>query len=132
IAAIAAARQGLQVAVVTEDAHIGGTQSSGLGWTNAGQRETVGGLTQEFHERIHQFYIDRYGADSDQVKASDRGLHFEPHVAEKIYTDWLSEAGIQCITSDPITSVQKSGNRLEAVITQSGKVVYGQVFLDAS
>lgn len=132
IAAICAARQGLKVAVVTEDMHLGGTQSSGLGWTNIGQRETIGGLTREFHDRVHQFYSRKYDVDSAQVKASDAGLHFEPHVAEKIYGDWLDEAGVHCITEDPVINVKKSGSRLEAVITQSGTIIHGQVFLDAS
>lgn len=132
IAAIAAARQGLKVVIVTEDQHLGGVQTSGLGWTNAGQRETVGGLTREFHQRVHEFYTDKYGADSEQVIASDKGLHFEPHVAEKIYTDWLAEAGVHCVINDPVVLVEKSEGRLEAVITQAGKRLRGRVFLDAS
>src|SRR5205814_4579463 len=37
-AAVAAARAGLHVIIVTEDKHLGGVQTSGLGYTNAGQR----------------------------------------------------------------------------------------------
>src|SRR5688500_13005393 len=51
-AAVAAARAGLSVIIVTEDKHVGGLQTSGLGFTNAGQRPTIGGITKEFHQRV--------------------------------------------------------------------------------
>src|SRR5688572_10660192 len=51
-AAVAASRAGLSVIIVTEDKHVGGLQTSGLGFTNAGQRPSIGGITKEFHQRV--------------------------------------------------------------------------------
>jgi len=132
IAAVAAAQSGRSVIVVTEDKHIGGMQTSGLGNTNAGQRDTVGGLTREFHERIHKYYVTKYGSDSPQVIASADGFHFEPHVAEKIYVDWLAEAGVTCLTEEPLAGVTKDGTRIVALQTATGREIRGAVFIDAS
>lgn len=132
IAAIAAAQHGLQVAVITEDRHPGGMQSSGLGATNFGQPATVGGLTRQFHDRIRDFYIHRYGAGSEQVEACDDGMRFEPHVAEKIYADWLAEVGVTCLYEDPVIHVEKLGNRIVAVTMRSQRRIEGNLFLDAS
>ena len=88
-AAIAASRAGRRAVILTEDKHVGGMQSSGLGNTNAGQRETVGGMAREFHRRVHEFYVRAYGAASEQAKISQNGFHFEPHGAERVFVDWL-------------------------------------------
>jgi NADPH-dependent 2,4-dienoyl-CoA reductase/sulfur reductase-like enzyme len=42
IAAVAAAREGLNVALVTPDRHLGGMVSGGLGWTDYGRKEVIG------------------------------------------------------------------------------------------
>lgn len=48
IAAVAAAREGLNVALVTPDRHLGGMVSGGLGWTDYGKKEVSGGYSLEF------------------------------------------------------------------------------------
>jgi hypothetical protein len=132
IAGIAAARAGLKVTLVTEDSHIGGMQTSGLGNTNAGDRRTIGGLTREFHNRIHDHYVKRYGNGSEQVKVGEGGFFFEPHVAQKVYDDWVREAGIQLVIEDPLEAVEKTGTRLSAIRTAGGRTIRGRMFIDAS
>jgi hypothetical protein len=132
VAAVAACRAGLSAIIVTEDKHVGGLQTSGLGFTNAGQRPTLGGITKEFHERVLKFYVDKYGADSPQVKASSTGYFFEPHVAEKIWMDWLAEAGVKCARQQVIEAVEKDGAKITALRTTSGRSFKGRIFLDAS
>lgn len=131
-AAVAAARAGLSVLIVTEDKHLGGLQTSGLGFTNAGQIPTIGGITREFHERVFKFYVGKYGADSEQAKGSLQGFRFEPHVAEHIWEEWLREAGVRCVREEVIASVEKKGARIAALLTVSGRRFAGKVFLDAS
>src|SRR5687767_9455235 len=99
-AAIAAARAGRRVVMISESRHVGGMQTSGLGNTNAGQRNTVGGLAREFHERILAYYRARYGPASEQVRACSDGFHFEPHVALEVYRAWLKEAGVTCLNEE--------------------------------
>ncbi len=131
-AAIAAARAGLSVIIVTEDQHLGGLQTSGLGYTNAGQIPTMGGITREFHERVLKYYAGKYGHKSDQVRACLNGFRFEPHVAEAIWEAWLRETGVQCARQEVIQSVDKAGVRITTLRTVNGRGFRGKVFLDAS
>ena len=131
-AAVAAARAGLSVLVVTEDKHLGGLQTSGLGNTNAGQAATIGGITREFHERVLKYYIGKYGAESPQTKAALRGYRFEPRVAEEIWEGWLREAGVRCVRQEVIESVEKTGALITALRTAGGRSFRGKIFLDAS
>jgi NADPH-dependent 2,4-dienoyl-CoA reductase/sulfur reductase-like enzyme len=68
--AVSAAREGLKVALVSPDHHLGGMVSGGLGWTDYGRKEAIGGYSLEFFERVGK----KYGRDIE--------WHFEPHVGE--------------------------------------------------
>jgi len=131
-ASVAAAREGLKVIVVTEDKHVGGLQTSGLGYTNAGQIPTIGGLTREYHERILKYYVAKYGMESPQVVASLEGFRFEPHVAEVVWEDWLTEVGVKIVRQEVIKSVEKEGARVVAMHTGSGRSFRSRMFIDAS
>src|ERR1700749_850967 len=56
IAAVSAAREGLKTALLEPTAHIGGMVSGGLGWTDYGKKETIGGYAYEFYYRVGQHY----------------------------------------------------------------------------
>jgi len=49
-------RMGLSVIIVSPDKHIGGMSSSGLGFTDTGNKEVIGGLAREFYQLIYQHY----------------------------------------------------------------------------
>src|SRR5579875_3910442 len=72
VAAVAAARQGARVALIEPGAHMGGMVSSGLGHSDTGRKETIGGLALEVFKRVGRHY--------GQAVAWD----FEPHVAEEV------------------------------------------------
>lgn len=91
MAAVAAARHGHSVALVDINAHVGGVVSGGLTATDMGDRNTVGGLANEFFQRIVKFYRDQYGADSWNFKACRNGATFEPHVAELVFDQMIKE-----------------------------------------
>ena len=80
IAAVAAAREGLRVTLVTPDRHLGGMVSGGLGWTDYGKKQVIGGYSLEVFERIGQ----KYGRPIE--------WHFEPHVAESVFDELVKEA----------------------------------------
>src|ERR1039458_8474905 len=50
-AAVAAARLGKNVALVTYDSHVGGMSSGGLGVTDRGNTSSIGGIAAEFYRR---------------------------------------------------------------------------------
>src|SRR6218665_3117191 len=72
-AAIAAARQGHDVALIDINAHVGGMVSGGLVDTDIGDRSTVGGLADDFLKRISSHYRTTYGADSKQFETCRDG-----------------------------------------------------------
>jgi hypothetical protein len=132
MSAIAAAGAGCDAAVVTADPQIGGMQTSGLGFTNMGHREPGGGLVRVFHDRIRAYYAATYGHDSAQVRDCSDGFFFEPHVAKKVFQDWLAEAGVDVVTKEQVVGAETAGSRLTGLTTESGDLLAGRVFIDAS
>ena len=68
--AVSGAREGLKVALLEPGKHLGGMVSGGLGWTDYGKKEVIGGYSLEFFERVGT----KYGREIE--------WHLEPHVAE--------------------------------------------------
>ncbi len=56
IAAVQAARLGKKVILIEPGRHLGGMSSSGLGMTDNGSTETIGGLSREFYQRVYRYY----------------------------------------------------------------------------
>ncbi len=54
--AIQVHRMGLSVIVVSPDKHLGGMSSSGLGFTDTGNKKVIGGLAREFYQLLYQHY----------------------------------------------------------------------------
>jgi hypothetical protein len=94
IAAVAAAREGKSVILISEGTHVGGMVSGGLGATDVGNAQAVGGYSREFFDRVRAYYTDKYGSKSQQVKDCAGGFRFEPHVAELIFKQMLKEAKV--------------------------------------
>ena len=57
IAAVEAARLGKRTVLIESTQRLGGMSSGGLGMTDNGSTETIGGLSREFYQRVYQFYL---------------------------------------------------------------------------
>src|SRR5512140_2467805 len=57
-AAIQASRMGKSVVIVDPGNHIGGLTTGGLGWTDIGNKQVVGGVALEYYRRIKDKYDD--------------------------------------------------------------------------
>lgn len=132
IAAVAAAREGKSVLLLEPGRHIGGMVSGGLGATDHGNRTCIGGYSREFFTRVHNHYVAKYGADSEQVKACSEGFKFEPHVATQIFQEMLREAKIEARLGQILASVQKQNGRVVSLTTKAGDCFEAAVFIDAS
>src|SRR4051794_4101221 len=55
-AALQAARMGKTVALVEPGWHLGGLTSGGLGATDIGNKQAIGGLAREFYRRVRTHY----------------------------------------------------------------------------
>jgi hypothetical protein len=122
MAAVAAAGEGMRVALLEPGGHVGGMVSGGLGWTDLGQREVIGGLALAFYARI----AEHYGAPLWAWAGP------EPHVAEAILQDWLEEAGVEVYHHRRLKRVEKEERRVTAILMQTGEAYQGYVFIDAS
>ncbi len=121
IAAIAAAREGMRVALVEPGRHVGGMIAGGFGKTDMDRQESViGGLSREFFERVGKHYGEPVS------------WKFEPSVAERVLNDWLKEAGVQVFFNQNLVSVSKQANRITALKMASGEQFAASVFIDST
>src|ERR1044071_3378900 len=121
MAAIAAAKQGVRVALLEPGRNVGGMLSGGVGRTDMDRQQNVlGGLTREFFERVGK----HYGQPISWL--------FEPSVAERILNDWLKEAGVQVIFNQRLATADKRSGRIVRLRTVSGEEFEASVYIDSS
>lgn len=147
IAAVAAAREGKSVVLVEPGRHVGGMVSGGLGATDVGNSQAIGGYSREFFDRVREHYIKKYGADSQQVKDCGGGFRFEPHVAEAVFHDMLKEQKIEPLFGHRLYYVLLGDNKITSIGVVDTKTTSGdagakkmkvavqitaKVFIDAS
>lgn len=113
IAAIAAARQGRTVILIEPGRHLGGMTSGGLGLTDHGEKAAIGGLSREFYRRVAAHYRQAGTPLDDQRQGP--GWSHEPHVAERVFEDWVKEYPIAVIREHRLASVIREGRRLLAI-----------------
>jgi len=121
--AVTARREGLAVALLEPGRHLGGMVSGGLGWTDYGRKEVIGGYSLEFFERVGA----KYGRPVE--------WHFEPHVAEAVFNDLVKETGVRVFLQHRLREkegVRTSGTRVTEIAMENGSVFRARIFSDAS
>ena len=148
-AAIEAVQSGKTVLVVSPDTHLGGLSSGGLGFTDTGNKSTIGGLSREFYHRVWLHYNDssawkwqkhgEFGNKGQGTVAMDGENRtmwiFEPHVAEKVFEDFITENKITVLRDewlDRTKGLVKENGRIISFKTLSGKTFSGKMFIDAT
>jgi len=151
IAAVQARQMGKTVVVVSPDTHLGGLTSGGLGYTDSGKKEVVGGLAHDYYHRIWQKYepesVWRWqkredfekggkGFGTPEVDGDKPTLWlFEPHIAEEVFEDLVREFDIPVHRDewlDRQDGVQVKNGRIASITTLSGKTYNGKMFIDAT
>jgi hypothetical protein len=138
VAAVRAAREGLNVALVTPGARLGGSLPS-LGAVESHYRGNRAPILQEFIDAVHAHYREHYGADSAEFRACSGGkmVMFEPHVAEAILERMVSvESSIRVFRGYVPTAVHRDGRLMRSVSFEStaGEVdlrLVGRAFVEA-
>lgn len=148
--AVQVSKMGKDVIVVSPDIHLGGLSAGGLGWTDTGKKEVIGGLAREFYQRIYNEYQkddawkwqtqESYGNKGQGNKAIDGAERtmwiFEPHVAEKVFEDFVKEHNIKIYRSEKLDredgSVSLENGKIASFKTLSGKTFLGKMFVDAT
>lgn len=143
-AAVQAKRMGKSVLLIGPDTHLGGLSAGGLGWTDSGKKEVIGGISREFYQRVRSYYDqpetwrwqkpEEYGR---YRKGEDAQWTFEPHIAERVFEDLVEEYDIpvkrdEWLNRAPGQGVSKENEVLTAITMLSGLTVQGRMFLDAT
>lgn len=148
-AAVEVVQSGKSVIVVSPDKHLGGLSAGGLGFTDTGSKETIGGLSREFYHRVWTYYnIDStwkwenksdYGNKGQGTPAMDGENRtmwiFEPHIAEQVFEDFVSENNITIYRNEWLDrkgGVKVDNGKITSITTLSGKTYVGKVFIDAT
>ncbi len=122
-AAVQAARMKKSVLVIEPGHRIGGMTTCGLGDTDAGNEDAVGGIAREFYRRVGA----KYGR-------GEAVWMFEPGTALAVMQDLVQENRIGILFGERLDrgkGVRKSGASLVALTMESGLAVEGRVFIDA-
>ncbi|OFY64607.1 MAG: xanthan lyase [Bacteroidetes bacterium RBG_13_43_22] len=148
-AAVQVSRMGKSVIMISPDKHLGGLSSSGLGFTDTGNKEVIGGLAREFYQLIFNHYQkpeswnwqkqSEYGNRGQGNPAVDGEKRtqwiFEPHVAEEAFEKMISDNKITVFRNEWLnreTGVIKKNRSVVSIETLRGKTFRGKVFIDAT
>jgi len=142
VAAVQARRMNQSVVLIEPTQHLGGLSSGGLGQTDSGIEESIGGMAREFYEQIHDHYEkpsawDRQKPESyRQYRPGANAMwKFEPHVAEAVFDRWVQESGVEVVRGarlDRERGVQVDDGRIQSVTTTDGRTFAGKVFIDTT
>ena len=149
VAAVQSARHGKSVVLLEPRDNVGGATSGGLGATDIGNKDVIGGLSREFYQRVAEHYANDeswtwetrehfFANRSKRTKLEEvRGPNasmwtFEPHVAERILDEMLSEAGVQIEYQQRLSLVQKQEARITEITMESGDTIRAKVFIDTT
>ncbi len=142
MAGIQARRDGLNVIVTGPDRHLGGLTAGGLGWTDSGDKAAIGGLSREFYQRVKAHYDQpgswKYQRPEDYSRydpKNDAMWVFEPHVAETVFEEMVTEAGLEIHREkrlDRERGVTVKKNRITEIRMLDGTAYRSRVYIDAT
>jgi hypothetical protein len=122
--AVAAAREGLTVALLEPSNHVGGMVTGGLSRTDFGKKEVIGGLALEFYQRAGK----KYGREIEWMP--------EPRVAEAILNEIIQEAKTVTVFLQSRLKekggVKKQGTRVVEIELENNASFQAAIFVDAS
>ena len=146
-AAIQASRMGKSVVLIEPSTRIGGLTTGGLGQTDIGNKQAIGGISREFYGNIKKYYdnpsnwkwqqptdyVNNGLARTDENEASM--WTFEPSAALSVYTDMLSKEKVTLVYNERLnrnSGVKKTAGKIQSITMESGTVFNGKIFIDAT
>lgn len=149
-AAVQVQRMGRKAVIVEPGRYLGGMTTGGLGATDIGNKDAIGGISRDFYRRVARHYSKdsswrfetraEYFAAREKSRPSDSDLTspeatmwtFEPHVASRIFEEMISEAGAAVYRDSPLMSAKTMGRRITEIIAGDGTVFRARMFIDAT
>ncbi len=118
MSAVAAGRAGDRVLLLEPGYLIGGMMSGGLTKTDIGKKDTIGGLSREFFQRVVSYYTRTYGETSTQARTARDTLVFEPSVAGRIFAEMLADAKVVVRTKEQLDATRVRDGAIEEIVTR--------------
>jgi hypothetical protein len=126
IAAYTAKKMGKSVLLIEPGKHLGGMSSGGLGYTDIGNKYAVTGLGLDFYRRVGK----HYGQFESWI--------FEPHVAEDVFNQYISEAKVPVLYQHRIIAAVKDKGIIKEIKLEHSsdpkktQIIRAAVFIDCS
>jgi hypothetical protein len=146
-AAIQSSRMGKSVVLIEPTQRIGGLTTGGLGQTDIGNKQAIGGISREFYQHIKKYYDDpanwkwqtnndyRDGGQTRTSVGEDAMWTFEPSAALKVYKKMIEAENIKLIYGERLNrknGVKKQGTKIIEVVMENGNSYKGKMFIDAT
>lgn len=147
-AAIQASRMGETVVMIEPTDRIGGLTTGGLGQTDIGNKQAIGGIAREFYQNVNSYYQqpenwrwqkrEEYldGGQTRTESGEDAMWTFEPSAALKIFHHMLAgEKNITLVYNQQLDrqkGITKRKGVIVSILMESGETYSGKVFIDAT
>ncbi|QDH81292.1 FAD-dependent oxidoreductase [Echinicola soli] len=146
-AAIQSSRMGKSVMLIEPTNRIGGLTTGGLGQTDIGNKQVIGGISREFYENIKEYYDDHDhwkwqkkseysdGGQTRTEEGENSMWTFEPSAALAVYKQMIAAENIEVIYNERLnreTGVEIVEGRIHAITMEGGRTFEGKVFIDAT
>jgi hypothetical protein len=143
-AAIQTSRMGKSVLLIEPTYRLGGLTTGGLGATDIGNKQAIGGISSEFYRNIKKYYDDPASWKWQKKEEYSQGRNdgnadamwtFEPSAALEVYKKMIEAENIDIVYGERLNrsrGVKKDGTRISGIEMESGKLFRGRMFIDAS
>ncbi len=146
-AAIQTSRMGKSVALIEPSERLGGMTTNGLGQTDIGNKQAIGGIAREFYRRIRLHYDNPANwkwQSKDSYKSMGQSMTesgeetmwtFEPSAALHVLAEMISQEDIDIFCNqrlDRETGVKIADGRISSIAMESGLSFGGKMFIDAT
>jgi len=150
-AAVQAERMGISAIVIEPTDRIGGLTTGGLGQTDIGNKNVIGGIAREFYHDIWVHYQKpqvwkwmekpegNFKGSGQTITSDDEKTQwtFEPSAALKVYRDWVERDGIKVVYSQRLDRsgeskatdrgdgylINKPGTKAKGVSVEDGRIL---------
>src|SRR5690606_38208494 len=145
--AIQSSRMGKSVVLIEPTDRIGGLTTGGLGATDIGNKNAIGGISREFYHNIKRYYDDPSNwiyESREEYFARYKGRNaegdttmwtFEPSAALSVYQKMIADEDIDLLYNEKLNredGVELWAGNITSIEMESGKVFAGRMFIDAT
>lgn len=146
-AAIQAARLGNSVVLIEPSKRLGGLSTGGLGQTDIGNKQVIGGISREFYQNIKKYYETpenwvwqerseyRDGGQTQTGPGDNAMWTFEPSAALNVFQKMIEGTAAEIVYGqrlDRAAGVLMEEGSIVSIAMETGETYRGRVFIDAT